>query len=107
MVVHSKVVNEASLADASKLAGAFKHPPNGKVEALGKLGHEVAAFLIEHREQFDDVHVQSWCGSLPMRLACALATGAVQLRTSKSSTSASPPHSKSTGTIPLGTSLAS
>ena len=54
MVVHSKVVNEASLADASKFAGALKPPPNGNFEALGKLGHEVAAFLIEHREPSDD-----------------------------------------------------
>ena len=49
MVVHSKVVNEASLADASKLAGAFKPPPNAKREHLGKLGPEVAAFLMEWR----------------------------------------------------------
>ena len=42
----------------ANLIGVPQAPANASRDLLGKLGHEVAAFLIEHREQPDD-------GSIP------------------------------------------
>ena len=50
----SKQVNTKNIADMTKLMGVPKPPANAKRELLGKLGHEVAAFLIEWREQRED-----------------------------------------------------
>ena len=82
-------------------------PANAKRELLGKLGHEVAAFLVDDREKLRMVNLHSWCGSLPLRLACALVTGAAHLRTSRSSTGVSQLHLRRAVTTPLGTSLPS
>ena len=50
----SKLANPNHLVAMAKLMGKPQAPANANREALGKLGHEVAAFLQEWRELSED-----------------------------------------------------